>query len=79
MKDVESDAAQSSNGFVVQAEGTPGAPGRGSCQSVAKHRACARYQETRAMASDLAETASLLQVVVDPCNHNGLGALCNCG
>ena len=79
MRDVESDAAQFSNGFVDQVEGTLGAPDKGSCQSVAKRRAYAQSRETRAAASDLAVIASLLQVVVDPCSHNGLGASCSYG
>ena len=77
MRDVESDAAQFSNGFVDQVEGTLGALGKGSCQSVAKRRAYAQSRETRAAASDLAVIASLLQVVVDPYSHNGLGASCS--
>ena len=59
------------------AEGTLGAPGRGSCLSVAKHQACAQHLAMRVEGIDLAVAVPLLRVVVGPCSHNGPDALCN--
>jgi hypothetical protein len=79
MRGVESSAVRSLNDFVVPAGGTLGAPGKESCQSVARHRACAQLQETKAMAYGLRVPVSLPLAVVDPCSRNGLGVWCSYG
>jgi hypothetical protein len=79
MRDVESSAVRSLNDFVVPAGGTLGAPGKESCQSVARHRACAQPQETKVMAYGLTVSVYLPLAVVDPCSRSGLGVWCSYG